>query len=242
MFKDYFQKLRAEGKKVWGYIWSMGGKRFFSTTAAMLITLALLVGFWNHFILPKQQALKPHITAEQPRDSIGEDETDADVMADRESDIVRPADAEPQEEKQQKHVLPENPDIHIMKKPLEGQILRTFGFNYSSTFDDFRHHAGIDIEASKGTPVMSALGGIVESANLTQEEAYKVVIDHGGGWRTVYSHLGTVEFGKGEWVEAGAIIGVVGTPGRNEAAIGHHLHFEIIAKDMPVDPQEYLDY
>lgn len=94
-------------------------------------------------------------------------------------------------------------------------------------------HNGIDIAAPTGAPVEAALSGeVIMSAAFT---AYGnvLVVDHGGGWATVYAHLSSVGVSEGERVEAGQVIGAVGATGR---VTGPHLHFEIYQGGQSVDP------
>ncbi|NLJ99943.1 MAG: M23 family metallopeptidase [Clostridia bacterium] len=255
MFRDYIQRLLEKSKKLPAFINStaktIGRKRFFVTTFAMLITLAMLLGFWNHFILPRQGAMKPEapvenpINAEKSEISHGGHFRGGGTSDGEGSGQVRSTGTgieEREETEGSKDKEPASPDLADMKKPLEGEILRAFGFTYSPTFNDYRYHRGIDIAAPKGAEVRSVLDGRVEDAAINQREAYRIVIDHGGGWRTSYCHLGTAEVEKGDWVKAGTFIGRVGTPGQDETALGFHLHFEITDEGRPIDPQEYLSY
>ncbi|MCY3968119.1 MAG: M23 family metallopeptidase, partial [bacterium] len=64
-----------------------------------------------------------------------------------------------------------------------------------------------------------------------------VIVDHGGGWSTLYAHLSTFAVSVGQQVGLGDTIGAVGNTGWST---GPHLHFEIRFEGVPQDPVRYL--
>jgi Meckel syndrome type 1 protein len=100
-----------------------------------------------------------------------------------------------------------------------------------------RPHEGVDLAAPTGTPVYAAACGVVSEAG--QESGYGniVCIDHGAGFSTCYAHLSRFGTSQGAHVNAGDVIGYVGSTGD---ATGPHLHFEIWdgawQAGRPVDP------
>lgn len=111
--------------------------------------------------------------------------------------------------------------------PIEDTINTPFGGD----------HDGIDIEGETGDPIAAAGSGRITFAG-DDGDGYgtKIVISHGSGVSTLYSHLNDMRVTKG-WVEQGDIIGTVGCTG---SCSGDHLHFEILRDDRPVDPLEVL--
>jgi len=136
----------------------------------------------------------------------------------------------------------EEPNLAAMVRPLGGKVVRVFGFCYSPTYDDFRHHEGIDLAVPDGTPVKAALDGTVQNVSYSDYEGYRVVVDHGAGWQTVYSHMDSVDVEKGVPVNRGTLIGRIGLPGRSEAQVGRHLHLELLHNTTAKNPMDYLDY
>ena len=104
-----------------------------------------------------------------------------------------------------------------------------------------RRHKGIDIFAPRNTPIRSVTEGIVEIKGMRGLGGQVVTITGPGGYRHYYAHL--EEFGPqavGDWVEAGEIIGYVGTSG-NAAMSPPHLHYGIYAPSgAAVNPYTYL--
>lgn len=111
--------------------------------------------------------------------------------------------------------------------------LRTVGRGYSG------HHAGIDLMAPHGSPVMAAAAGTVVYA--ARYYAYGNIIDiaHADGSTTRYAHLSRYAAGirPGTAVAAGQVIGLVGATGN---ARGAHLHFEVRYGGRAVDPKPFI--
>lgn len=100
-----------------------------------------------------------------------------------------------------------------------------------------RRHAGIDLAAPKGTPVVAAAGGRVYEADRSGSYGKIVKIDHCNGMETWYAHLDSFSVRAGDGVARGRRIGTVGATGN---ATGNHLHYEVHVDGKPVDPIPYL--
>ncbi len=101
-----------------------------------------------------------------------------------------------------------------------------------------RWHAGIDLAAPKGTPVVATAAGTVTLAGRSGRYGKTVVIDHGNGYETRYAHLSTLLVSQGEAVRRGQRVGRVGKSGN---ATGPHLHYEVRRHSVAVDPQPFLN-
>jgi hypothetical protein len=99
-------------------------------------------------------------------------------------------------------------------------------------------HPGIDIVASKGTPVRCALDGVVKSAGWDDVYGNLVVVEHGDSLSTLYGHNDKILVKEGDNVKKGQIIAVAGSTGKSTAP---HVHFEILKNNKPVDPGIYID-
>jgi murein DD-endopeptidase MepM/ murein hydrolase activator NlpD len=100
-----------------------------------------------------------------------------------------------------------------------------------------RGHAGLDIAAPWGAPVLAAATGEVAVARYDGAYGLEVIVDHGRGMRTVYGHLSRLEVEPGQRVTQGAEIGLVGSTG---FSTGPHLHFEVRQGDELRNPLRYL--
>ena len=101
-----------------------------------------------------------------------------------------------------------------------------------------RRHAGLDIGSTRFQQVAAAADGEVTFAQATRSGFGNVVVlEHGGGFSTVYAHLSVIIAREGDSARQGQPIGGVGTTGN---ASGPHLHFEIRHRGVPLDPLRYL--
>ena len=120
--------------------------------------------------------------------------------------------------------------------PTDGLIYSTFGASRGR-----RAHGAIDIVTKKGTPIAAAESGtVIIAANggkLFRGYGKIVIIDHGKGVHTVYSHCDTLLVKMGQQVKRGEFIGTVGRTGR---ATTDHCHFEVRVAGKKVDPLKYL--
>ena len=130
-------------------------------------------------------------------------------------------------------------------KPVEGEIIQEFAKSnlvYSSTLGEWITHYGIDIKADKTTVVKASSKGIVKYIKNDPRYGLTIVIEHTGGYKTVYANLLSTEFVVvGEEVSEGQTIGTVGTTSTFEVLDDPHLHFEILKDDEYLDPQLMLN-
>jgi murein DD-endopeptidase MepM/ murein hydrolase activator NlpD len=99
-------------------------------------------------------------------------------------------------------------------------------------------HSGIDLAAPAGTEVRAAAPGRVHVRRSGGGYGLHVVIDHAAGeTQSLYGHLSAVQVEDGAWVNVGEVVGRVGSSGNST---GPHLHFEIRALGLPVDPRVFL--
>lgn len=103
-------------------------------------------------------------------------------------------------------------------------ITSLFGWRIHPITGDRRFHAGTDLGAPTGTPVLAAAKGQVESANWMGGYGLAVVIQHTSAQQTLYGHMSEIFVQPGQWVEPGTVIGRVGSTGNST---GPHLHFEV---------------
>ena len=103
-------------------------------------------------------------------------------------------------------------------------ITSLFGWRVHPITGDRRFHAGTDLGAPTGTPILAAAKGQVESANWLGGYGLAVVINHSSAQQSLYGHMSEIFVQPGQWVEPGTVIGRVGSTGNST---GPHLHFEV---------------
>lgn len=122
-------------------------------------------------------------------------------------------------------------------------ITSLFGWRIHPISGGRRFHAGTDIGAPMGTPVIAAYSGQVSVADVMGGYGLAVVLQHNERQETLYAHLSEILVQPGQWIEQGTVIGRVGSTGNST---GPHLHFEIreLTEEGWVarDPSAVLEY
>lgn len=121
--------------------------------------------------------------------------------------------------------------------PTKGWLSSGYGYRQHPMGGDRKFHGGIDIAASRGTPVYASANGTVIFADELSLAGKTIFIRHRNGYETRYLHLSTIEVKKGKRVKQGDRIASVGSTGRST---GPHLHFEIRKHGSPLDPMNFL--
>jgi murein DD-endopeptidase MepM/ murein hydrolase activator NlpD len=111
--------------------------------------------------------------------------------------------------------------------PVMGPVLSGFGRRRSGW------HAGVDIRAEVGTPILAAAPGTVYFSGWERSYGRVLRVEHDNGFTTVYAHNLQNFVEAGDRVEMGTVIGTVGRSGR---ATAYHLHFEIRHEGMVYNP------
>ena len=123
-------------------------------------------------------------------------------------------------------------------------LTASYGMRIHPIYKSLAAHQGVDYTVSEGSRVFATADGrIKEIITKRTSSGNTVVIDHGNGYETVYSHLGKIYARRGDRVRRGDIIAQSGNTG---LSLAPHLHYEIRHNGMRVDPIHYffmeLDY
>lgn len=121
--------------------------------------------------------------------------------------------------------------------PVNGKVVHTFGSQTNPRFGTVTFSSGIDIAASFGTPIAAVAAGRVDYVNWLEGYGKCAIINHGGGFYTLYAHASEITVPVGKNVIAGEIIGRVGDTG---STIGTVLHFEIRRGKEALNPIDWL--
>ena len=115
-----------------------------------------------------------------------------------------------------------------------------YGWRIHPIWGDRRFHAGEDIGAPMGTPILAADSGLVTVIpdNGNGYGNY-IMINHGGGRVTLYAHMSGFAVSNGATVTQGQTIGYVGSTGNST---GPHLHFEVRVNGATTDPKSYFSF
>lgn len=117
--------------------------------------------------------------------------------------------------------------------PVRGKILSNYGAKMNGLFND-----GINIGAVRGASVVAAENGVVAYAgNEVKGMGNLVIMQHDGGWMTVYAHMDSMTVRRGAKVSVGKKIGTVGETGKVDSP---QLHFEIRKGTKAYNPVSYL--
>lgn len=122
-------------------------------------------------------------------------------------------------------------------QPTTGWLIRGYGIKRDPFTGQKRLHAGIDISNKRGTPIVAAAAGTVSFVGTRGPLGRTVVIDHGNGFETLYGHLDKFEVKKGQKVQRGDRIALMGNTGYST---GPHLHYAVIKDGVSVNPQKYV--
>jgi murein DD-endopeptidase MepM/ murein hydrolase activator NlpD len=126
-----------------------------------------------------------------------------------------------------------------LRQPLPGplDVTSTFGYRTDPFLGRPALHSGMDFRGDYGDPVRATAAGRVITAGPAGGYGNMVEVDHGAGLTTRYGHLSRILVEDGQWVQAGATLGAIGSTGRST---GPHLHYEVRVDGAPVDPSRYI--
>jgi septal ring factor EnvC (AmiA/AmiB activator) len=121
--------------------------------------------------------------------------------------------------------------------PLEGQVLTRFGLQRHPQFGTMVYRRGIEIEAHEGESVRAVRDGQVVFADWYKGYGMLMILDHGGGFYTLYGNLSRLDMKKGDRVTKSQVIGLAGETGSLKGA---KLYFEIRRDGEAQDPLQWL--
>ena len=194
-----------------------------------LVVTVIIAGFLNE---PAEDNTPAVATSEETVEVV---ETEEEVLQESEVQEI-PQETEPE---------PKVNSVAEFCAPCEGTLLQEFSVHaplYNETLDDWRVHMGVDISAPIGTKVKAIADGIISNKYEDLRHGYTVIIDHEGGFRSVYSNLAELETAViGCRVAQGTVISSVGDTTLYETIADTHLHLELMKNEEHVNPLEYFN-
>lgn len=116
-------------------------------------------------------------------------------------------------------------------------LTSSFGVRRNPVTGTVKNHDGLDLAAPLGSEVYAAQAGVVTDIGSDSVYGNYIVIKHEGAWASLYGHLSKIEIDLYASVQAGDLIGRVGSTGQST---GPHLHFELRQNGKAQDPGKYL--
>jgi murein DD-endopeptidase MepM/ murein hydrolase activator NlpD len=136
-------------------------------------------------------------------------------------------------------VTPERYWSGAMVRPSQGQVSTVYGVRryYNGVFAQDYYHRGVDYAAPTGAPVVAPAAGRIALVGRVADgfelHGNTIGIDHGQGVLSIMIHLSRIDVNEGDFVQAGQVIGAVGSTG---ASTGPHLHWGLYVHGIAVDP------
>ena len=121
--------------------------------------------------------------------------------------------------------------------PAEGRVITKFGRQWNSKLKTTTENPGIDIKGQPGSSIKAVMGGVVTTITYIRGYGTTIIIDNGGGFYTVYSHVTNIQTSVDNQVRSGDIIAYMGDSG---SINGAKLHFEIWGKGQKLNPEKWL--
>lgn len=131
----------------------------------------------------------------------------------------------------------EAPDNLIFDMPAQGPFSSAFGLRRFFNDQPRQPHAGLDIAAEEGAPLIAPAAGMVLETGNYFFNGNTILLDHGQGMVSMFNHLSRIDVEKGVKVSRGQMLGLIGKTGR---VTGAHLHWTLSLNNARVNPALFL--
>ena len=121
--------------------------------------------------------------------------------------------------------------------PVQGRVIGKFGTTRNPITGVVTENVGVDIQVKGGTAVKSVLDGVVSTITYIRGHGNIIIIDHGGGFSTVYAQIDNITVHENEYVQMDNPIASVANPEENTLA---KLHFEVWGNQKKLNPEHWL--
>jgi septal ring factor EnvC (AmiA/AmiB activator) len=124
-----------------------------------------------------------------------------------------------------------------LQRPVDGKVIGTFGQSKHPRFGTVTFNNGIDIQAQPGSPIRSVAAGRVEFVDWIEGYGNCIIVNHGGGYYTLYAHASEIFVRADQNVLGNDVIAEVGDSG---SLNGYACHFEIRKSKQALNPMEWF--
>jgi len=121
--------------------------------------------------------------------------------------------------------------------PVQGKIISRFGNQKNRKLNTITENVGIEIQAAVGTPVITVLDGVISTITYIRGHGNIIIVDHGGGFSTVYAQIENIQVNENEYVQAGDRLAKVASNGKSNNG---KLHFEVWGNQQKLNPEHWL--
>ncbi len=128
--------------------------------------------------------------------------------------------------------------------PMEGNVIINYSMDstvYFPTLDQYKYNPAVIIAGEVNDKVYAVAKGQIKSIENDEVTGCTVTVDLGDGYEAIYGQLKELNFAKGDYVEAGHVLGYIGEPTKYFTVEGSNLYFELDKDGTPVDPVAYFE-
>lgn len=141
------------------------------------------------------------------------------------------------------------PNLHFpmeegMVWPMEGNVIMNYSMDatiYYATLDQYKYNPAIIIAGEVNNKVFAVARGQITDISQNEVTGTTVTVDLGDGYEAIYGQLKELNFKKGDYVEAGHVIGYVSEPTKYYSVEGSNLYFELRKDGASIDPIGYFE-
>jgi septal ring factor EnvC (AmiA/AmiB activator) len=121
--------------------------------------------------------------------------------------------------------------------PVQGKIIARFGNQKNPKLKTITENVGIEIQAAVGTPVTTVLDGVISTITYIRGHGNIIIVDHGGGFSTVYAQVENIQVNENEYIQAGDRLAKIASNGKSKNG---KLHFEVWGNQQKLNPEHWL--
>ena len=121
--------------------------------------------------------------------------------------------------------------------PVQGKIISRFGNQKNRKLKTITENVGIEIQAAVGTPVITVLDGVISTITYIRGHGNIIIVDHGGGFSTVYAQIENIQVNENEYIQTGNPLAKIASNGKSKNG---KLHFEVWGNQQKLNPEHWL--